>query len=976
MMASRADGMANACEGDLRRVSIDDGLAGDCVYCILKDSRGLTWVGTNNGLCLYDGRHVTTVSCDARRSLNLVQDLTELPDGSIVAAMRAGVFKLKIENGKLKNEKLELQRVCSSISDARSLLVEGDTLLVGSGDGLMMVLPQDGWRVQPLTLGSSRMARDNHIADLCADGQGGAWCISTSTLFHLDSSMKVRREEVDFSAVRDGLRCICAVDGKVYIGTSWQGLLCHDRATHRLQPVESVADGVVADLKTDGDGHLFVALDGAGALELDTRNDSIVRHYTSSTSLPSNAVYTFWREPQTGLSFFGFYRQGMAHSLYANPLVETYRHGTFNSRGLSVRSFCIHTPWVAVGTREGLWLVNEQTDAVRYFSGDEMGGANVLSIAWFAGQFVVATFDGGLCYIDPQTGRVRRPEEEMLRKGNFTKVGSLTPDPSPSLMAISDRVIILDESLHIQSQFDSRNSELSGAMLSDFLFDGSGKAWLSGTDGLALYDPANGIIQRTGFPAGFFNHELSMNFALDAQGDVLAVSENGLYRSRPDLSRWDSLDIAQRLDVATISFVAPQPEGYWVGTDRGLFLMDSLLVRFRHFGLAEGLPSLFCNPRNWQVDAAGNFWFSTDKGLHRVRSRRPSPRPPLEGGSGYLLTAEKKAAAQTHSTLPLEGERGGGILFFSDIKVDGRPLPLAECMRLSAQFTSVARLSPSGERGEGFPIGWNFGQEPIEISAMPLDYADGRACYLEWNVDDGPMQVTNDRRPIRITGLWLGRHKLHIYRPGDDVPQTITLSVCPNRAFCFEVLFVLLLLVSIPLLIQYQRRVARARALRRRKRALEMELHAQEAVKRHIAEEEQRRQEAEEARRAAMYQRSRSSQEEYRRLLRELKRLMEDERPYRQADLRVADVAKALGSTPNKVSQMLSQHAEVTFYDFINDYRIEEFKRRALDDKFAHLSTLAIAEMCGFKKTTFYAAFAKKEGCTPAEWLARQGKKR
>ena len=35
-----------------------------------------------------------------------------------------------------------------------------------------------------------------------------------------------------------------------------------------------------------------------------------------------------------------------------------------------------------------------------------------------------------------------------------------------------------------------------------------------------------------------------------------------------------------------------------------------------------------------------------------------------------------------------------------------------------------------------------------------------------------------------------------------------------------------------------------------------------------------------------------------------------------------------------------------------------------------------LAEKCGFKKTTFYSAFAKKEGCTPAEWLARQGKKR
>ena len=95
---------------------------------------------------------------------------------------------------------------------------------------------------------------------------------------------------------------------------------------------------------------------------------------------------------------------------------------------------------------------------------------------------------------------------------------------------------------------------------------------------------------------------------------------------------------------------------------------------------------------------------------------------------------------------------------------------------------------------------------------------------------------------------------------------------------------------------------------------------------------------------------------------------MEQQKLYRQLDLRVADVAAAVGCSPNKLSQMLSMYADVSFYDFVNDYRIEEFKRKALDKEFAHLTTLAIAESCGLKKTTFYAAFSKKEGCTPAEW--------
>ena len=971
-----AGAIAMAQTDHFRHVSIDEGLAGDCVYRILKDSRGLTWVGTNRGVSLYDGQHVTSIPCDVRRSMNLVHDIVELSNGNIVVAMRAGLFQVKSE--RVKSEKLELVACPLSISvtDARSLLVMGDTLLVGSAEGLMMVQPENDWHVQPLTLGNSRMARDNRIVDLCTDGKKGAWVISSSSLFHVDSNMQTQREEVDFGSVRDGLRCVCSSNGQVYIGTSWEGLLRYDPVQHTLNKVDEVKEGVVADLNADTEGHLFVALDGAGALELSPTQSPLpnrggvgggaIRHYSSATGLPTNGVYTFWREEKTGLSFFGFYRYGMAHSLYCNPTVETYRYGAFDSREQHVRSFCIHAPWKAIGTREGLWLINEQDSDIRHFGHDEMGGSNVLSIAWFAGRFVVATFDGGLCYIDPYTSTrpprrtATRPTEEVLRKGNFTKVSPC--GGGDFLMAISDRVIILNDSMHIQAQYDSRNSELSGAVLTDFIFDKTGKAWLSGANGLALYDPANGVIQRTGFPDGFFNKEICMSYALDKHGDVLAVSENGLFRSSPDLSRWDSLDLADKLDVGTISFIAPQLEGYWVGTDRGLFLMDSLFERFRHIGLAEGLNSLFCNPQSCLIDSAGDFWFSTWRGLHRVK-RRPTPDPSRRGRgeAGAQHTFDNYPEALPSFT----GGVGGGSfpVFFPYIIVDGRHLPLSDCIRISTQVSTLS-------------AGWNFGQEHVEMDVMMLDYADGRGRYIEWSIDDGPIKVATERRPIRISGLWLGRHKLHIYHPGEPNAQTFTISVWPNAAFWFEVAFVLLLLISIPLLIGYQRRVMRARALRKRKRAIEMELHAREAVERHIQEEQQQRQEAEEARRAAMYQRSRSSQEEYRRLLRELKRFMEDERPYRQADLRVADVARALHTTPNKLSQMLSQHAEVTFYDFINDYRIEEFKRRALDDKYTHLSTLAIAEKCGFKKTTFYSAFAKKEGCTPAEWLARQGKKR
>jgi AraC-like DNA-binding protein len=61
------------------------------------------------------------------------------------------------------------------------------------------------------------------------------------------------------------------------------------------------------------------------------------------------------------------------------------------------------------------------------------------------------------------------------------------------------------------------------------------------------------------------------------------------------------------------------------------------------------------------------------------------------------------------------------------------------------------------------------------------------------------------------------------------------------------------------------------------------------------------------------------------------------------------------------------------YYDFINHYRLEEFKR--LVDAGAHrrMTLTALSEQCGFKKSSFFSTFRKVEGMTPAEFMKKKG---
>ena len=66
---------------------------------------------------------------------------------------------------------------------------------------------------------------------------------------------------------------------------------------------------------------------------------------------------------------------------------------------------------------------------------------------------------------------------------------------------------------------------------------------------------------------------------------------------------------------------------------------------------------------------------------------------------------------------------------------------------------------------------------------------------------------------------------------------------------------------------------------------------------------------------------------------------------------------------------MFNHYLHQNFFDFINAYRVEEFKRKAVSEKYSQYTIAAISETCGFKRSTFFATFKKFEQCTPTDWL-------
>ncbi|SOD79245.1 helix-turn-helix domain-containing protein [Spirosoma fluviale] len=97
---------------------------------------------------------------------------------------------------------------------------------------------------------------------------------------------------------------------------------------------------------------------------------------------------------------------------------------------------------------------------------------------------------------------------------------------------------------------------------------------------------------------------------------------------------------------------------------------------------------------------------------------------------------------------------------------------------------------------------------------------------------------------------------------------------------------------------------------------------------------------------------------------------MENERPYLDPDLSLIDLARRLKTNASILSPVINAGTGKNFNDFVNQYRVDAFKRQALDPANSHLSLLGIAFDCGFNsKATFNRAFKKLSGQSPREFV-------
>jgi AraC-like DNA-binding protein len=102
-------------------------------------------------------------------------------------------------------------------------------------------------------------------------------------------------------------------------------------------------------------------------------------------------------------------------------------------------------------------------------------------------------------------------------------------------------------------------------------------------------------------------------------------------------------------------------------------------------------------------------------------------------------------------------------------------------------------------------------------------------------------------------------------------------------------------------------------------------------------------------------------------LLKRLIVLMEEQEPYLKSNLKIEDLAAMLNTNSKYLSQIINEHYNKNFANYLNGYRCNKVIKLFDDPSYGDYSLDGIAETCGFhSRSSFVAAFKKTTGQLPS----------
>lgn len=922
--------IVHAQPSQFRGLSVTEGLSDLVVNALYKDSVGYVWIGTGNSLERFDGIHLKHYFIPGgNEKLKRVNAIAETEDNRIWMGNGMGLWRVNREQHRL--EQIATETIGCGV---RSLLPDGrGTLYIGSEAGLF--IHRNG-QLERLLIDPNVLSSANIVNGLQLAGDSLLWLATSGGLYSVALADKKITPYVVDGKHTCSYNNVARIDTMLYLGTMGQGIISFDTRTGQFGRFVDVGCNVISSLSSDGENMLYVGTDGNGVHFVSTDKGEIIRSFRHETGkeggLRSNSVYSVLVDRE-GLIWVGFYQLGLDYTMYQSGLFTTYNYPPyFDSKDMPVRTFSINENEKLIGSRDGLFYIDEKNNRFRSFKTPVLRSNMIICSYAFRGEYYIGTYGGGMYVFNPVSLTLRdfdAGESLPFSKGHIFCIKS---DNKDNLwIGTSAGVYCYKDGKRI-AHYTSANSKLPEGNVYEIFFDSTHKGWICTENGMCIWDPSSGSLKTDVFPEGFIHKEKIRVVYEDSDHQLYFLPDKGmLFVSDLSMEHFRRLQPNTPLEGKDGMFMIEDNEGWlWIGTSNGMYRYDKK-DSFIPYNFTDGIPSpifINCFPVK---DKDGNMWFGNSKGLL------------------YLDTSRKDLKGRWNYPIAI-----------ADVFVNGK-LASAPLVTKKERTYSISLQDALHKNITIYTSGFSYTNPAFMSYEYKMEGVDD-----DWKTLGGNLSAT-------YYDLSSGLYHFRIRHTGKPDSETHLYVSVPSSAGIWSM--VALVVVGLAAFSAYYFRKKRATVADEEPAQTE-ELPSSAAV----LMEEPFDVFSDVARKATAtveekYKTNKVSTGECKRLAEKLEYIMQKEKPYINPDLKLADLAAAIGTSAHSLSYLFNQYLNRNYYDYINDYRIEEFKLLVNKDEYAKYTLSALAELCGFSsRASFFRSFKKATNITPSEYIKRIGK--
>ena len=631
--------------------TIRQGLPNQLIRCILKDSKGFIWFGTNNGLTRYDGVNLVVyenIPNDTNSlSYNSINAIIEDKNKNIWIGTSKGLDLYNRNNDNFIRIERTHDIVISSLCEDKNT-----NLWLGTfGNGIVKYnrLTKNLEYFYPNKSNVSTI-NSNHITSIVADNKDRLWIGTWDGLYILDikegTFKHLEKNPIDPNSLSDNYvnSLLFENDHTLWIGTLYGGLnkllICDNNFTfkHYLCANDHVTFQSILSLFADKQNHLWIGTENRGLLRLNTASDKFEQYLKEEGNpftLSSNTIRSIYVD-DLNILWIGTINKGINYWDKRYNRFELYKKNS-NSKntlcGEDVRSFAEDkrgNVWIA--TYDGICKFNLQTKQFTQKITKENDGLTTNSINSLAfdsdDNLWVGTFGSGIDRFNKHFVKTGNFKINGIQKAGENKINLLYVDKKNNVWVgtSGSGLFRFDKS---RSTFIQIFEESKGVGPYDFGYvnaifeDSYNNLWVGTAYRLfCLKDLGNNnfsyeIFANSNARGSIPTNYITSIFEYHNKNLLIGTVDQGLLLYNKEKKTFSSFQKQDGLPSNTICGILEDTNGnLWISTNKGLAEFNLLTKKSRNYTIADGLVSNEFNGYNCCLKAKnGEFFFGSSEGF-------------------------------------------------------------------------------------------------------------------------------------------------------------------------------------------------------------------------------------------------------------------------------------------------------------------------------------------------------------------------